>query len=153
MYKDLLFVLIIIITVIVNIVKAIKKKAATGSGDVVAEESQPAGGEFQEILKKLMGDEYPKNTAQAARPAYETLETLEPMKENLEEQGLYSFKEPEYTKSSLSTTVFEVERSTSPLESKHYNIGAPLLQAEITAKNFDLRKGIIYDAILNRPRY
>jgi hypothetical protein len=156
MDKELLFLLIVILTVVINIFKAVNKKKAQQSSSSTPP-PVPASGEedWQEILRKMFGEkEEPQTSPTAQWEEAESLETLEPLGGTLETIPEYSFQQPAYTKPSFGmessdatpATWTDNEDLTKP-QAPNRHTPHPL----IDHTTFDLKKGIIYSVILERP--
>lgn len=154
MDKELLFILIIIITVVINIAKAIKKKNQPAVSDPETAENEDKQ-DWQEVLREMLGD---KARTTGPEPQmhgeYETLETLEPLGKTIEDMKDYTFREPEYTKSSFRMEAFDVSQSTSQddmINTSFTNERSFLSHRYSFLKEFDLKQAVIYNSILNRP--
>lgn len=159
MDSELVFLLIVILTVVINIVKAInKKKAQTATGAAKAPSAEPAlpasESDWQKVLRELLGE-----TAIPAQPAThhydeepETLETLEPLGSYIKETSEYRFEEPVFTSSTFGDEPFSVDPATSAegiMQAHHSDIQHHGFHQDL--KTFDLRKAVVYATILNRP--
>ncbi|MFO7722372.1 MAG: hypothetical protein R6V49_04025 [Bacteroidales bacterium] len=157
MDKELLFLLIIIVTVVINIFKAVNKKKGQQSTPAAPPVNQGSGEEdWQEVLKKMFGDKGVQQPIESEQwNEAESLETLEPMGGSAEEVATYDFQNPKYSQSSLTMMEgFDVTPSTWTDEDD-------LTQQPVAPKSpthpikesssFDLKKAVIFNAILNRP--
>jgi cytochrome c556 len=84
----------------------------------------------------------------------ESLETLEPLGGYITGKNPYNFEEPLYSAPTITDTdePFDVQQTTEsvPTNAKH---GMASKRDDLwdDLRNFDLRKAVIYSAILNRP--
>jgi hypothetical protein len=158
MDNELLFILIFVITVIANIIKAVNKnkKRRGASAPSVSEEG---GGkakepEWQKILRELMGETEPVPQPAEVDDYNAPGEERDLMTERSEEyrKETYNFEAPVYTQPSLKMKGFDVEQSTDSediADIPKYGKGHQIRHNAL--KEFDLRSAIIYNAVLNRP--
>lgn len=156
MDQDLLFILIIIVTVVINIYKAIKKKEQAKQSPIPAPPvMNTSGNDYQEILREMF--DQPRATRGSVEyNESESLETLVPMGGSMESIETYEFKAPVYSKSSLESDIFDVTPSiTLPAEDDIHNPKTGKqdqhLSAREIASRFNLRNAVVYRAILERP--
>jgi hypothetical protein len=161
MDNELLFILIILFTVVMNIIKAVRKNKGKTSAPAGAapKETGKQRGEWEKILRELMGEEEKKpqpadrydydeeeEVPALAGTAYTTVEQLKGSITGYDEgQRMQS---PDYL-----SRVFRVE---SALEKE---TGSEITDSQLHAidynadiRAFDLRTAVIYSTILTRPR-
>lgn len=151
MERDLLlFILIIIVTVVLNIINAVKKRGAKPPVQAETAEDEKGGEtDMQDILRELLGGE--KSGKVVAETKSESDEKrayqIEPAS-----TSNYQFDEPEYTRPSKSMSKHEVQQTTDPeditLPTNFYEQDD---YDSYVKPGFDLRAGVIKQAILNRP--
>jgi len=159
MDSELLFLLIIILTVVINIVKAINKKrgpAPQGAAPATSANpaSPPAESDWQKVLRELLGESPapPRPVPYQYDDEVESLETLEPLGGYIKSTSEYTFETPEFTSSTFGEEPFTVESSTTSAGIKDAKTtGYQLNQWQRELRSFDLRKAVIYSSILNRP--
>lgn len=152
MDKELLFILVIIITVVINIMKAVnKKKAQSGTPGAPRPTVAPEQGNWQEVLKQLMGETpEPKSYDYGYPEEAETLETTKPLGGFNSET--YDFSAPNYTVSSLEPEPVQApdyEQENREKQETGRNTPFAGIREELT--QFDLRRAVIYSTLLNRP--
>jgi hypothetical protein len=152
MDKELLFILVIIITVVINIMKAVnKKKAQSGTPSAPPPTVAPDQGNWQEVLKQLMGEAPAPKTYDYEYPEEaETLETIKPLGGFNSET--YDFSVPNYSVSSLESMSVQPDDSEDdsyPKQQTGRNTPFPGIREELA--EFDLRRAVIYSTLLNRP--
>ncbi len=158
MDSELLFILIIILTVVINIVKVVKKKKAQLPKVTQPEPAEKSGeGDWQKMLRDLLGEteSKPKPVSfeeEDQLESLETLETLEPLGGYIRDNIPYSFEEPEYSRSTISDEVFDVQSAISAVpETNLSKATVPASFVHGNLKDFNIRKAVIYSTILNRP--
>jgi hypothetical protein len=150
MDKELLFVLIIILTLVINIIKAVKKKAAKQASAPEPPVTGRNGENIQEVLREMFGEREPTIVRETEQEAA-SLETLEPMGGSAESIDTYVFKEPEYSKSTISSEIFDVSPAVQPEQEDQIKSRKHLLKSGGMKTDFDLKSAVIYHAILDRP--
>lgn len=156
MDQDVLFILIIVLTVIINIVKAVRKKGQVATAQtpkpVVADQHE--FDDFEDILKKVMDPK--KRSVSTPYQEEESLETLQPMGGSLESISDYEWKPPVYT---TSTAISELTDTRHPedylADDLHKQQGSTRITGEKVRWHpgdpVDLRTAVIYQTILERP--
>lgn len=155
MDNELLFILIVILTVVINIIGAIRKKKQGSVQVPQYEEEEPAEENWQDILQKMLG-ESEKQTEKAGEvyEEAESLETLTPLGGSIGDPARYTFKEPEYTKSSFTMEGFDVNPAIDEESVQTQSFPgdySSYINATVSGKEFDLKEAVIYNAILERP--
>lgn len=156
MDRDQLFILIIIVTVIINIIKAVRKRgqaAEAGQPRPVATEQREYD-DFEDILKKVMD---PKKRSESYTDQEEqSLETLNPMGGSLESISEYEWKPPVYTTSAAMSELSETLYTEDPQEDESHKSGGKMRSAGEKIRwqpgdPIDFRTAVIYQTILERP--
>ena len=155
MDNELLFILIVILTVVINIIGAIRKKKQASLQVPQHEEEEVVEESWQDILQKMLG-ESEKETSKPPEMFQEpeSLETLIPLGGSIEDTYDDMFTEPQYSDSSFTMEGFDVSPSID--EESIQNQAFPIEQSSRSNlievhKEFDLREAVIYSTILERP--
>jgi hypothetical protein len=158
MEKDVLFVMIVILTIVFNVIKAVRKKEQAARKDVTVAPPVSASGEstdFEEIWRKFTEETGSRRvqTVTQEKQEGETLETIIPLGGSLETIEEYEWKPPVYSTSSLSSEVFDVTPATISQEEQDSKPARESKQAEpwTEGSHFNLRRAIIFSAILEKP--
>jgi len=158
MDNELLFILLILITVVMNIVKAVRKnkKKAAAPAEAAPEETGKQRSEWEKILRELMGEE----EKQPQRSVQYDEEEPEPSPVgtayvSIEEQSgsIRGYREGQRMQTpDYQSRVFQVE-SAFEKESDNLFTGPQILTSDYNEplRDFDLRTAVIYSTLLKRP--
>ncbi len=162
MDSELLFLLIILITVVLNIVKAVRKKRgespAPASGSDAPEGKKES--EWEKVLRELLGEtETPEPAAVSEETEPEEVRSEHRYTPVEEQEGSIPYDDDTHslTPPDYHSRVFNVEQATEGSPSMKYT-------ESLTGEDysgyydfhdrftpFDLRTAVVYNTILNRP--
>jgi hypothetical protein len=139
---DFIYVLIGIIWLAFSVIKGSQKKKAAMAKRPAAEESTSQNSTFEEIMAEILGTNEVKPTQQN--------QTFEPLVEEVVEEeevgNAYQSLEDLYLKERLNNKQeLQIEKP------ENNNLEPQILKRISREQQFDLRKAIIYQTILERP--